>query len=185
MCVRSGRLAALSVPEQYRGRVVAAVIEDLAWPLIGRSPVAAISIHAPTAKGSTYIKEVGRILDLALEIASGLPLILGGDFNVAVALRRPDHPLYNSPGERALLTRLRDDLGLVPCWQTAHPGEDPARTLRWMHRVDSLPYHCDGLFVPAAWAPALVNCEVLEDEDWCSLSDHNPVVAAFACDLNR
>jgi endonuclease/exonuclease/phosphatase family metal-dependent hydrolase len=105
---------------------------------------------------------------------------LGGDFNVAVALRQPDHPLYNCPGERALLVRLRDELGLLPCWQAAHPDETPARTLRWMRRLDSLPYHCDGIFVPAGWIPALRSCEVLEDEAWHALSDHNPVVATFA-----
>jgi endonuclease/exonuclease/phosphatase family metal-dependent hydrolase len=155
------------------------LVEDVCWPVVGRSPVLAMSIHAPTAKGSTYIKEVGRILDFARDVAGGLPLVLGGDFNVAVALRAPDHPLYNSPGERALLARLRDELGLLPCWQALHPGETPARTLRWMRRLDSLPYHCDGVFAPTAWLPALQSCEVLEDEGWCALSDHNPVVATF------
>jgi hypothetical protein len=105
--------------------------------------------------------------------------VLGGDFNVAVALRQSGHPLYNSPGERALLARMQDELGLVPCWQAAHPSEEPARTLRWMRRLDSLPYHCDGLFVPSPWLPALLACDVLEDEAWCALSDHNPVVATF------
>lgn len=178
--VRTGRLTPLPVPEAYAGRVIAAIVEDVTWPSIGQSPVVAMSIHAPTARGSSYIKEVGRILDYAREKAGGLPLVLGGDFNVAVALRQPDHPLYNSPGERALLARLSEELGLVPCWQAAHPHEPPARTLRWMRRLDSLPYHCDGLFVPAAWAPTLHSCEVLEDEQWCALSDHNPVVATFA-----
>ena len=180
--VHGGRLTALPAPDIYKGRVVAAVVEDFAWPVIGRSPVVAISIHAPTAKGSSYIKEVGRILDFALDVAGGLPLVLGGDFNVAVALRAPDHPLYNSPGERGLLTRMRDELGLSPCWQAAHPHETPARTLRWMRRLDSLPYHCDGIFVPGSWIPALRSCEVLEDEAWHALSDHNPVVATFAAD---
>jgi endonuclease/exonuclease/phosphatase family metal-dependent hydrolase len=160
--------------------VVAAVVEGLAWPVAGSAPIVAISIHAPTAKGSSYIKEMGRILDFIPAIAGGLPLVLGGDFNVAVALREQDHPLYNSPGERMLLSRLRDELGLVPCWQAIHPDQPPARTLRWMRRLDSLPYHCDGLFVPAAWTSSLLACEVLEDEAWCALSDHNPVVATFA-----
>ncbi len=176
---RTGRLTALPAPDAYVGRVAAAIVEGVAWPVIGQSPVVAMSIHAPTAKGSSYIKEVGHILDYAEDIAEGLPLVLGGDFNVAVALRQPDHPLYNSPGERALLKRLHDELGLVPCWQAAHHDEPPARTLRWMRRLDSLPYHCDGLFVPADWVPALHSCEVLEDEQWCALSDHNPVVATF------
>jgi endonuclease/exonuclease/phosphatase family metal-dependent hydrolase len=178
--VQGGRLTPLPVPQVYRGRVVAAIVEGLRWPVVGLSPVAVMSIHAPTAKGSSYIKEVGRILDFIPKLASGLPCILGGDFNVAVALRQPDHPLYNSSGERALLDRMRDELGLLPCWQAAHPDEEPARTLRWMRRPDSLPYHCDGLFVPAGWVPALLACDVLEDEAWCALSDHNPVVATFA-----
>jgi endonuclease/exonuclease/phosphatase family metal-dependent hydrolase len=79
-----------------------------------------------------------------------------------------------------LLQRLRDEFDLIPCWQTAHPGERLARTLRWMRRLDSLPYHCDGIFVPSSWAPALQSCTVLENEEWSVISDHNPVVATFA-----
>jgi endonuclease/exonuclease/phosphatase family metal-dependent hydrolase len=45
--------------------------------------------------------------------------------------------------------------------------------------MDSPPYHCDGLFVPASWAAALRGCAVLEAEQWCALSDHNPVTADF------
>lgn len=179
LLVCGGRLTPLPAPPAYAGRLAAAVVEGLTWPGIGQAPVVALSIHAPTAKGSSYIKEVGFILDFARELAQDWPLVLGGDFNVAVALRMPDHPLYNSPGERALLTRLRAEFGLLPAWQAAHPAEVPARTLRWMRRRDSLPYHCDGLFVPASWIPALQSCDVLEDDEWCALSDHNPVVATF------
>lgn len=178
--VRDGRLTPLQVPGDFAGRVVAAVVEDCTWPGIGASPVVALSIHAPTRKGSSYIKEVGRILDCAAVLAGGCPLILAGDFNVAVGLREPGQPVPMSRGERALIGRLREEFGLVPCWQIAHPGEPLARTLRWMRRSDSLPYHCDGLFIPAAWATALKGCTVLEDEEWCALSDHNPVVATLA-----
>jgi endonuclease/exonuclease/phosphatase family metal-dependent hydrolase len=178
--VRDGRLTPLAVPGDFAGRAVAAVVEGLAWPGIGISPVVALSIHAPTRRGSSYVKEVGRILDFASVLAGGLPLVLAGDFNVAVGLRGPDHRPILSRSETALLERLRDDLHLVPCWQTAHPGERLARTLRWMRRADSLPYHCDGVFIPAAWAPALQSCTVFEDDDWSAVSDHNPVMAALA-----
>ena len=177
--VRHGHLTRLEVPSDYTGRVTAAVVEDCAWPGVGVLPVVALSIHAPTRKGSTYIKEVGLILDYALVVAEGRPLVLAGDFNVAVGSREPGQPPPLSKGERALLARLRDELDLIPCWQTAHPGEPLARTLRWMHRSDSLPYHCDGIFIPSAWASALQSCEVLEGEEWCALSDHNPVVATL------
>ena len=140
----------------------------------------ALSIHAPTRKGSSYVKEVGRILDFAGTLAGGHPLILAGDFNVAVGLRQEGQPIGISQGERALLTRLSEELHLVPCWQTAHPDEPLARTLRWMRRNDSLPYHCDGFFIPAAWASAIRECSVLETDEWRALSDHNPVVATLA-----
>ncbi|HEX9990987.1 MAG TPA: endonuclease/exonuclease/phosphatase family protein [Chloroflexia bacterium] len=178
--VRDGRLTPLAVPEPFAGRVAAAVVEGRAWPGSGMSPVVALSIHAPTRKGSSYVKEVGFILDFAGAVSDGCPLILAGDFNVAVGLRQPGQRPTVTRGERALLQRLREEFGLVPCWQTAHPGEALARTLRWMRRSDSLPYHCDGIFVPATWAPALRGCEVLEGEEWWALSDHNPVVATLA-----
>lgn len=178
--VRDGCLTPLAVPEPYIGRVVAAMVEGRAWPGVGTSPVVALSIHAPTRKGSSYVKEVGLILDFAAEVSGGCPLILAGDFNVAVGLRQPGQRPSVTRGERALLQRLSEEFGLVPCWQTAHPGEPLARTLRWMRRGDSLPYHCDGIFVPSAWASALKGCVVLEGEEWCALSDHNPVVATLA-----
>jgi len=177
--VREGRLTPLPVPEDFAGRVVAAVVEGREWPGVGAAPVVALSIHAPTRKGSSYIKEVGRILDFAGALADGRPLILAGDFNVVVGMRQASQSPTVSRGERELLERLRDDFDLIPCWQTAHPGEPLARTLRWMHRIDSPPYHCDGLFVPRAWASSLQSCTVLEDGEWCALSDHNPVVATL------
>lgn len=181
--LNKGSVTPLPVPEEYKGRVLAALVEGRRWPGPAEIPVVAISIHAPAPRGSSYVKEVGHILDFASALAGGLPLILAGDFNVAVGLRQPGHLPQVTRGERDLLLRLREELGLVPCWQTAHPGKPLARTLRWMRRNDSLPYHCDGVFVPAAWTPALRTCTVLEDEDWCALSDHNPVVATLATPL--
>jgi endonuclease/exonuclease/phosphatase family metal-dependent hydrolase len=178
--VRDGRLTPLSVPTDFAGRVVAAVIEGRHWPGSGDVPVVALSIHAPTRKGSSYVKEVGRILDFASRLAGTSPLVLAGDFNVAVGLRQPGQPIGITQGERALLQRLGEEMGLIPCWQTVHLGEPLARTLRWMRQKDSLPYHCDGLFVPSAWASAIRSCMVLEEEQWCALSDHNPVVATLA-----
>jgi len=177
--VRDGYLTPLAVPEDFTGRVVAAVVEGRAWPGIGVAPVVALSIHAPTRKGRSYIKEVGRILDFTSELAEGRPLVLAGDFNVAVGMREAGQPIGITRGERAFLQRLREEFDLVPCWQTAHPGEPLARTLRWMRRNDSLPYHCDGLFIPSAWTSALQSCTVLEGDEWCTLSDHNPVVATL------
>ena len=180
LAVQAGHLTPLPIPPDFTGWVVGAQVEGRAWPGIGRAPVWVYSIHAPSRpKRSNYVAEVGRILDFIAAAAPPCPLILTGDFNVVTGLREPEQHPATSGGERKLLKRLGTEFGLVPCWQTAHPGEPLARTLRWLHRSDSPPYHCDGLFMPAAWTGALHSCDVLEDAAWQGRSDHNPVVATL------
>ena len=53
-----------------------------------------------------------------------------------------------------------------------------AKTLRWAN-APTVPYHCDGLFVPRSWLPHLRSCEAVSSPEWDVLSDHNPVVARF------
>jgi hypothetical protein len=68
--------------------------------------------------------------------------------------------------------------GLVSCWPAAHPGRPLAQTLRWTGDKSpgkTVPYHCDGLFVPAAWANG-VACEILTSRVF-ERSDHYPLVA--------
>jgi hypothetical protein len=77
-----------------------------------------------------------------------------------------------------LLERLRKEFGLMNCWQAANPNRNLPQTLRWS-RDQATPYHCDGIFVPAAWYRYLDHCEVLASPLWEELSDHNPVVASF------
>jgi endonuclease/exonuclease/phosphatase family metal-dependent hydrolase len=81
-----------------------------------------------------------------------------------------------SRGEREILARLAGEFDLVSCWQTANPGRRLAQTLRWS-ADRSAPYHCDGIFVPAAWSGRLASCRVVTGSRWTALSDHNPVVA--------
>jgi hypothetical protein len=56
-----------------------------------------------------------------------------------------------------------------------------AQTLRYV-KDPVVPYHCDGLFGPASWRPALRSCAVAAGPEWEALSDHNPVVATLATD---
>jgi endonuclease/exonuclease/phosphatase family metal-dependent hydrolase len=178
--VRAGQLEPLPVPPAWTGQICAALVAGRTWPGGDRAPVLAVSLHGPPGPGGGYVAEIGRILDWVGAVATGRMLILAGDFNVVVGLRPPGARPNVTAGERALLARLAGEFGLVPCWQTAHPGEPLARTLRWRRRTDSLPYHCDGLFVPQTWAAALTNCTVLEGPEWLPRSDHNPVVAILS-----
>ncbi len=173
-----GAATPIPLPPDLVGWVAAAAIPAGDGP--GARPVHAYSIHAPPGAVRSYTRMVERILDVAVEGAgAAADLVLGGDFNVVVGRRGGDEAIHMSRAERAILDRLERDLGLGACWQAAHPGEPLGRTLRWRHRADSLPYHCDGLFVPLPWLPALQACTILTGDIWEVASDHHPVVATF------
>lgn len=60
----------------------------------------------------------------------------------------------------------------------ANPNQDLPQTLRWSNNKTT-PYHCDGIFAPISWYPYLDSAEVIAEEGWDSLSDHNLVTALF------
>ena len=75
--------------------------------------------------------------------------------------------------DMVIQARLRDELERVNCWKVANPDRPLAQTLRWTGNRETA-YHCDGLFVPAAWRERIRMCDVVTG--WEELSDHNPVV---------
>src|SRR5205807_3215669 len=103
-------------------------------------------------------------------------LVLGGDFNLAVGKRHLGESVPADPPW--LLERLRREFNLMSCWQAVHPNRDLAQTLRWSGNP-ATPYHCDGIFVPSNWYRHLEDCQVISDETWDVLSDHNPVVVTL------
>jgi len=172
--VRGRPARALRIP-RFGGWVVGAELAGPGWAP-GR-PLRVFSIHCPVGERG-YIRTLHQILDGIARLASGAELILGGDFNVVVGQRQPNERIPMSRGEREILERLAGDFDLLSCWQAAHPGRPLAQTLRWS-ADRAAPYHCDGIFVPASWAPRLVACRVVRGSRWTTLSDHNPVVAEF------
>ena len=135
------------------------------------------SVHAPS-RGESYAKQVNKLLDEIARIADGREVLLGGDFNLTVS-RGTDSDRPVSQPDSAIHSRLDYEFGLLNCWRTANPDRPLPQTLRWTGDR-TIPYHCDGLFVPKAWKDRLSSCEVLSGVEWDSLSDHNPVVASFA-----
>jgi hypothetical protein len=134
----------------------------------------AFSVHVPQAP-RTFVHSANALLDALAGLALDGPLVLAGDWNVAASRRAPGDPIRFTRGEAALLDRLERDFGLVSAWQLLNPDRPLDQTLRWT-RDPLLPFHCDGIFIPAAWAGALRRAEVLQGEPWRTLSDHNPVV---------
>jgi len=142
-------------------------------------------LHAP----KPYTTSVEGMLDVVWANRGDADIILGGDFNLTIGERH--HTERNddgtrwttNPDERAIQTRLRDQFGLVNCWQAANPGVPLAQTLRWSGEpVRS--FHVDGIFVPSTWG--FPRCTVVSNEEWTGRndgsrlprSDHNPVVVS-------
>jgi exonuclease III len=173
---RSGSLRPVSVAG-FSGWVVGAEITGASWQSNHRHPLLAFSIHAPVFKGS-YSKPVNKILDEISRIAGRREIIIGGDFNLTVSnWTGSERPV--SKQDLAIQARLADEFGLLNCWQQANPNQPLHQTLRWTGNR-TIPYHCDGLFVPKAWTARLRSCSVLAGDEWSRLSDHNPVLACFS-----
>ena len=165
---RTGRLRPLELP-LHAGFVVAAEITGSAWSRHTRRPLRVASLHVP----APYKRPMHELLDHFATLGSRHDLILGGDFNLAVGVRHAAEPVPADPPW--LLQRLRREFNLLSCWQAVHPNQALAQTLRWTGNP-TMPYHCDGVFVPAAWYRHLEDCQVLSGPAWDSLSDHNPVI---------
>ncbi len=170
--IKAGEVKPLKLPG-FEGWVVGAEINNLA----SRRPLRVFSAHVPTKKGSSYIKEMSRILDEIAKLPGEADLIIGGDFNITASFRHHSEARKTGKADEATLTRLSCEFGLKSCWQTANPDQPLAQTLRWGSNKTT-PYHCDGIFAPTAWSHRLESCEVVS-QGWETLSDHNPVVATF------
>jgi endonuclease/exonuclease/phosphatase family metal-dependent hydrolase len=160
----------------YAGWSVGAVIAG--GNVLGSPQILVVSLHAPTrGSGTDYVAEVDRFLDQLRPVTEQMPLILGGDFNFrSLGQRLDSESIKTTADEVRVLRRLLDEFGLVNCWQESHPQTPLGQTLRWTSNRTN-PYHCDGIFVPAAWRARLVTTEIISGPGWESLSDHNPVAA--------
>lgn len=170
----SGRIRRVEVPD-FDGWVVGGFVRPPTW--LSSKRVLAFSVHCPAGTVG-YLRMMHRMIDTLLPLREGCDLILGGDFNVAAGFRGGDEAVSMPKTERAVLLRMVDELGVIPCWQTANAGVPLTQTLRWSGNR-AAPYHCDGIFVPRRWSRKLHSCDVISGSAWDVMSDHNPVVAVF------
>ena len=97
-------------------------------------------------------------------------LLIGGDFN---ADEQYDDR-YGGRSHHIFFERLRD-FKLYDCYKKFHTG--PVQTIR--HSSSSFPYQNDYLFTGKKLYDACVSCEVIDDENLYTISDHNPIIAEF------
>ncbi len=173
--VARGAIARIGV-SGFNGWITGGELDRRCW--LTRKPLRAFSLHCPPGRHG-YVKTLGRILDRLAPLAHGADLVLGGDFNVVAGARGPAELVRMSRAEKLILERLAAEFDLIACWRTMNPAVPLAQTLRWSgNRL--MPYHCDGIFVPARWRSRLVSCEVVAGKEWDLLSDHNPVIAVLS-----
>ncbi len=162
--------------QHFDGNVVGVDVPEFAWPNPEGCRLRIFSIHAPDKGG--YHQAVHSILDGIVEVRDGCDLVIGGDFNMTISEPHEPEPRRTCEADLAIQARLRDEFGLINCWQTVHPDKPLAQTLRLSENKET-PYHCDGIFVPASWEERLQRCMVMSDDEWDKMSDHNPVMAEF------
>ncbi len=167
---------AIDLP-QFSGWVSALELNEFMGPDGNVRRLRIFSVHAPSGVGA-YPKVVNSILDTIKPLSDGCDVVVGGDFNLTVGARHASEARTTSRADQQVQERLRDEFGLMNCWQAANPDQPLPQTLRWA-KEPTFPYHCDGLFVPVSWREHLRACNVVSGPDWNSLSDHNPVVAEF------
>jgi endonuclease/exonuclease/phosphatase family metal-dependent hydrolase len=171
----TGSVKPVPVPG-FTGWVVGAEISGASWQAVIADPLLAFSVHAPS-KRESYQRQVNKLLDEIKNVAAGREVIIGGDFNLTVShWPGPERPTCKQ--DLAIQARLAEEFGLLNCWQATNPDQPLCQTLRWTGDR-TIPYHCDGIFVPKSWRDRFQSCVVLAGEDWDRLSDHNPVVACF------
>jgi hypothetical protein len=162
----------LELPD-FHGHAVGVEVDESAFSVSDGRPLRIFSIHAPDRGG--YQRAVNSMLDMIGENRGDGDLVIGGDFNLTVGERLESETLKTSKADLTILTRLRDEFGLVSAWQAANPSSRLPQTLRWA-KDPLTPYHCDGIFIPQKWTNRLRACTVVSGLEWNDLSDHNPVM---------
>ena len=61
---------------------------------------------------------VNSILDMIGKHRDGCDIVIGGDFNLSVSERHPSEERKNKKCNLEIQARLRNELGLINCWQT-------------------------------------------------------------------
>jgi len=175
--VKSTIRCQITIPvAEFAGWVVGVEVDGLAWSGANGRRLRIFSVHAP--KIGSYQKAVNSVLNMIHGLTDGADVVIGGDFNLTISQRQATESRKTSKKDSAIQNRLRDEFGLVNCWQSANPSKWLDQTLRWQN-APKTPYHCDGIFVPKAWEGRLQSSGVLSGGEWNDLSDHNPVVAEF------
>lgn len=171
--IKGGMARPLELPD-FHGHVVGIEVDGSTFSVCEGRPFRVFSVHAPDRGG--YQRAVNSILDMIGKNCGEGNLVIGGDFNLTVGERLVNEYEATSSANLAIINRLKDEFGLASAWQAINAGLPLPQTLRWA-KDKTIPYHCDGIFIPQSWVSRLQSCTVISGSEWDYLSDHNPIVA--------
>ncbi|KAJ1106315.1 hypothetical protein NDU88_003716 [Pleurodeles waltl] len=133
---------------------------------IGNTFLCVGSVYAPTGPKRSFFLQLNRILT---EIGT-THYIIGGDWNLtrdAILDRTGPIDVGNNP-DRALLTDITADVGLVDCWRLTHPKDKEFTFISSVHGTQS---RLDYFLVSHTIIPQILDTSILDS----GLSDHSPI----------
>lgn len=129
----------------------------------GPATFVAASIHVcPDSKQQSYLRELIAVIGPALQNRN---FVIGGDLNAA--------RLYDQMHKRNAYQWFFDELaaaGLHDC----HWGVHRREVQSYWGRA-GVGYQNDHLFVDSSWAARVLSCDVIDNADVRSMSDHGPL----------
>ncbi|KAJ1208846.1 hypothetical protein NDU88_004229 [Pleurodeles waltl] len=133
------------------------------------------SVYAPTGPKRPFLLQLNRLLT---EIGT-TRYIIGGDWNLvqdAIMDRTGPVDVCNNH-DRALLTDLTTDVGLVDCWRIQHPKDKEYTFLSTVHGTQS---RLDYFLVSHTVIPHIQDTCILDS----GLSDHSPILIRIQVGLS-
>lgn len=157
------------------GWVVGVEIKNSILNTYSAKPIRIFSIHNPTRTESTYFREALAIVEELKNHKDIADLIVSGDFNLTITERNAQEHRKNSEEDKVIISKIRDELGLVNCWKTVHPEKFLDQTFHG-GQFPAPPFHIDGIFIPQAWKHRIQACEVVSPPkyEWFE-GDHYPM----------
>jgi len=163
----------LSLSYEGRCRVVPTIEQgspSLAAMVEG-SPLGDFNVLVVWAKQTpTYFDDVMATLDARRSFLSERPTVVLGDFNLDVRIRETGRQFY------VVNARLNHEFNLFSAYHEFTEerfGMETMPTLYYLWGYKGC-FHCDFIYVPAAWLPRIAGASVAPYRDWES-SDHRPV----------
>lgn len=137
----------------------------------------AIWANHPTDKDGRYITQVWKAIHHYHKLLDKKPVILAGDFNSNTIWDKP-----RREGNHSTVVSSLAEKGIHSVYHQhfkQEQGKEEHPTL-YMYRKKEKCYHIDYCFASSDLLTHLSSVEIGDFNDWCTYSDHVPVITTFS-----